>query len=187
MMKKLTLVLLLLYSFISFAQSKYTAEQVEQSTDPKVIANFIKYNPDHPKTPAFKQKLYSIITAGNSTAAKPAVAPLNTTKLKTEVKKDISKGKQDEHTQKTVALLNHLFSNDPNRREAYVQIENKSKCNMIVKISGKKFYNLDVKAHDQNFILVDKGTYTLTTNVCDAKYSSVKTINKDISIVLNAK
>lgn len=186
-MKKLTFIFMFLSGFLAFSQSKYTAEQVEKSTDPQVIANFIKYNPNHPKTPAFKQKLYSIITAGNSTAAKPTVAPLNTTKLKTEVKKDISKGAQDEHTQKTVALLNHLFSNDPNRKEAYVQIENKSKCNMIVKISGKKFYNLDVKAHDQNFILVDKGTYTLTTNVCDAKYSSVKTITKDIGITLNAK
>jgi hypothetical protein len=55
-----------------------------------------------------------------------------------------------------------------------------------VKISGKKFYNLDVPAKNQNYILVDKGYYTLTTSVCDAKYSSVKNINKDIVVTLNA-
>lgn len=187
MIKKIFFGLFLILGVFTFAQTKYTAEQVEKSTDPKVIANFIKYNPDHPKTPLFKQKLYSLIIDGDSKAAKPAVVPLSTEKLKTEVKKDVKTGKTDASTQKTVDLLNHLFSNDPNRREAYVVIKNLSKCNMIVKITGKKFYNLDVKARDQSYILVDKGNYTLTTTICDAKYSSVKNINKDISITLNAK
>lgn len=186
-MKKFSILVFFALSSVAFSQSKYSIAQAEASADPKVLANFIKYNPDHPKTPALKQKLYAVIMDGNSKAAKPSVTPLNTTKLKSEVKNEVAKGKNDAHTQKTVDLLNHLFSNDPNRREAYVAIENKSKCNMIVKISGKKFYNLDVKAHDQNFILVEKGTYTLTTTICDAKYSSVKTINKDIMVTLNTK
>ncbi|WP_367269107.1 DUF6759 domain-containing protein, partial [uncultured Chryseobacterium sp.] len=37
----------------------------------------------------------------------------------------------------------------------------------------------------QNFLLVEKGEYVLTTMVCDAKYSSLKKINKDIEIELN--
>lgn len=187
MMKKILLFLLFLLGFWGFSQSKYTVEQVEKSSDPQVIANFVKFNPNHPKTPAFKQKLYAILMGKNSAIAKPKVEPLSTTKLKSSVKKDVRSGTVDAHTQKTVDLLNHLFSNDPNRREAYVQIENKSKCNLIVKISGKKYYNLDVPANGQNFILIDKGSYTLTTNVCDAKYSSVKNINKDVAITLNAK
>lgn len=187
MNRKIFTLILFLVGFFSFAQSKYTAEQVEKSSDPQVIANFIKYNPNHPKTPGFKQKLYSLVIGGDPAAAKPTVKPLNTEKLKTEVKNEVKTGNKSPNMQKTVDLLNHLFSNDPKRREAYVNIKNMSKCNMIVKISGKKFYNLDVKARGQNFILVDKGTYTLTTNVCDAKYSSVKNINKDISITLNAR
>lgn len=169
------------------AQSKYTAEQVEKSSDPQVIANFIKYNPKHPKTPAFKQKLYAIVNAGDPAAAKPKVQPLTTEKLKNEVKRDVKQGTVDAKTKQTVDVLNHLFSTDPNRRDAYVQIVNRSKCNMVVKISGKKFYNLDVKARDKNYILIPKGTYTLTTNVCDAKYSSVKNVNKDLVITLNSK
>ena len=187
MKNKLILFFLFLMSLTACGQSKYTAEQVERSTDPQVIANFIKYNPNHPKTPAFKQKLYAIVNGGDPATAKPKVAPLTTEKLKTEVKKDVQAGKVNAKTQQTADVLNHLFSNDPNRKEAYLQIQNKSKCNMVVKISGKKFYNLDVKARGQSYILVDKGTYTLTTNVCDAKYSSVKNINKDMYVVLNSK
>ena len=67
-----------------------------------------------------------------------------------------------------------------------MQIVNKSKCNLIVKISGKRFYNLNVPANNENFILIDKGSYTVTTSVCDAKYSSNKNIGKDIVITLNA-
>lgn len=187
MKNRILFFLLFLISITACSQSKYTADQVERSSDPKVIANFIKYNPDHPKTPAFKQKLYAIMNGGNAEAAKPTVKPLTTEKLKNEVKKDVKKGTVDAKTQQTVDVLNHLFSNDPHRPEAYVQIENKSKCNMVVQIAGKKFYNLDVKARDKNYILIPKGRYTLTTKVCDAKYSSVKNIDKDMVITLSSR
>ncbi|SFI40426.1 DUF6759 domain-containing protein [Halpernia frigidisoli] len=183
-MKKYLYLFCLLISTLMCSQSKYTEAQVEKSNDPQVIANFIKYNPDNPKTPEFKRKLYSIISGGNSAVAKPTIKPLTTKKLEKDIKKDLKDGTNDKNKQ-TAALLTHLFSNDPNEKEAYIQIENKSKCNLIVKISGKKFYNLTIPANNKNFIMVDKGTYKLTTSVCDAQYSSVKTVNKDIVISLN--
>ena len=90
-----------------------------------------------------------------------------------------------EQNKRTAAMLTHLFNNDPMEKEAYINIKNRSKCNLIVKINGKKYYNLDVPANGQNFLLVEKGEYILTTMVCDAKYSSLKKINKDIEIELN--
>ncbi|WP_449400585.1 DUF6759 domain-containing protein [Chryseobacterium wanjuense] len=95
-------------------------------------------------------------------------------------------GTSEQH-KKTAAMLTHMFNNDPMDKEAYINIKNRSKCNLIVKISGKKYYNLDVPANGQNFLLVDKGEYILTTMVCDAKYSSLKRINKDIEIELNLR
>ncbi|AZA52319.1 DUF6759 domain-containing protein [Chryseobacterium sp. G0201] len=92
-----------------------------------------------------------------------------------------------EKNKKTAAMLTHMFNNDPMDKEAYINIKNRSKCNLIVKISGKKYYNLDVPAKSQNYLLVDKGEYILTTMVCDAKYSSLKRINKDIEIELNLR
>ena len=189
-MKKTLYLIVFLLSVFTFAQSKYTVQQVEKSTDAQVIANFVKYIPNHPRTPEFKRKLFAIINndkpaAVKASVAKPTGAPVNKAKLKTPIKKDVAAdGSNDKH-KRTADLLNHLFNSDPNSRTAYVQIVNKSKCNLIVKISGKKFYNLDVPANNQNFIMVDKGSYTLTTSVCDAKYSSRKNIGKDIVITLN--
>jgi hypothetical protein len=95
------------------------------------------------------------------------------------------KAEPSEQGKRTAALLTHMFNNDPMDKEAYINIKNRSKCNLIVKISGKKYYNLDVPSKGQNFVLVDKGEYVLTTMVCDAKYTSVKKIVKDIEIELN--
>ena len=190
-MKKSLYFLFLFISIFVYTQSKYTVAQVEKSTDAQVIANFIKYNPSHPKTPELKRKLFAVINndktpTQQARVAKPTVTAVNTTKLKNDVKRDVAKNGTNTSHKRTEDLLNHLFNSDPRSRTAYVQIVNKSKCNLIVKISGKRFYNLDVPANNQNFILVDKGSYSVTTSVCDAKYSSTKNIGKDIVITLNA-
>ena len=190
-MSKYLIFLSLFISFFCLAQSKYTAAQVEKSTDAQVIANFIKFNPTHPKTPEFKRKLFSVMNndktpAKKAAVAKPTIKPISTSSLKTEIKKDVAKNGPSEKNKRTAELLTHLFNSDPSSKNAYVQIVNKSKCNLIVKISGRKYYNLDVPANNQNFILVDKGTYSVSTSVCDAKYSSTKNINKDIVLTLNA-
>ncbi|WHF51220.1 hypothetical protein QGN23_12385 [Chryseobacterium gotjawalense] len=185
-MKKYIYFLFLFISFFSCAQSKYTVDQVEKSTDMQVIANFIKFNPDHPRTPEFKRKLFAVMNSDKTPAqqakvAKPTIAPVNKTALKNEVKNT-----SNTNHKATADLLNHLFNNDPSSKTAYVQIKNKSKCNLIVKLSGKKFYNLNIPANNENFIMVEKGSYSITTMVCDAKYSSTKNIGKDIVITLNA-
>lgn len=189
-MKKYLYFLVFFMSVLACGQSKYTAAQVERSTDPQVIANFVKYNPNHPKTPEFKRKLLAVInnnkpSGAKAATAKPNVKPISTTKLKTAVKKDVAKDGVNDKNKRTAELLTHLFNTDPSSKNAYVQIVNNSKCNLIVKISGRKFYNLDVPARNNNYILIDKGNYTLTTSVCDAKYSSVKNITKDIVVTLN--
>ncbi|SMO86267.1 hypothetical protein SAMN06265171_109118 [Chryseobacterium rhizoplanae] len=96
-----------------------------------------------------------------------------------------SKAEPSEENKRRAAMLTHLFNNDINKSEAYVNIKNRSSCNLIVKISGKKYYNLSVPAKGENFILVDKGEYIMTTMVCDAKYSAPKKITQDIEIALN--
>ncbi|WP_300685020.1 DUF6759 domain-containing protein [Chryseobacterium sp.] len=97
----------------------------------------------------------------------------------------VSKSEPSEEAKRTAAMLTHMFNNDANKNEAYINIKNRSSCNLVVKISGKKYYNLSVPAKGQNFILIDKGEYVMTTMVCDAKYSSVKRIDQDIEIALN--
>lgn len=185
-MKKYISILLVLFSAFLWAQN-FTAEQVEQSTDMKVVANFIKNNPSHPKTPEFKRKLYAMLNGDNQNVAKPKVASINKNTLSKTIKKDIKDdGKVSAENKKTAELLTHLFDTNPNKKEAYMHIKNQTKCNLVIKISGKKFYNLTVPANNDNYILLPKGTYKLSTSVCDAQYNSTKNLNKDMEIVLNA-
>lgn len=116
-----------------------------------------------------------------------AVSPERTVNYASVAGTAAKKSGTSEQHNKTAAMLTHLFNNDPMDKEAYINIRNRSKCNLIVKINGKKYYNLDVPANGQNFLLVEKGEYILTTMVCDAKYSSLKKINKDIEIELNLR
>jgi hypothetical protein len=46
----------------------------------------------------------------------------------------------------------------------------------------KKFYNLTVPANGQNYILVDKGSYNVSTSICDATYNQIKPSQKILSL-----
>lgn len=184
-MKKFLLLFFIFCFAIVFSQ-KYTAAQVEKTTDPKVIASFLKDNPDHPRTGEFRSKLVLLITKDNDPIAKPIVKPLKKGKLARDYKRDVRDGTNNTNKQ-TAKVLTNLFNNDPNKAEAVVQIKNNSDCNMIVKFSGKDFYNLNIPAKNQNYIMVNKGNYILTTSICDAKYSSAKKIFQDIVISLSSR
>lgn len=193
----------------------YTESDAESTAEARIVAGFLKQNPGHAKTDYFKRKLMQIIMANNSPEAKPTIKTLSEDKVKQMILDNNSlnnsktlasnagtaapertvnyavvgssskKAGPSEQNKRTAAMLTHLFNNDPMDKEAYINIRNRSKCNLIVKINGKKYYNLDVPANGQNFLLVEKGEYILTTMVCDAKYSSLKKITKDIEIELN--
>jgi len=195
----------------------YTESDAESTKEARIIAGFLKQNPGHAKTDYFKKKLIEIIMADNSPEAKPVIKPLSKEKIEKIVNNNelnnsktvasnsnnnasaekkvnyasvgstAKKAEPSEKNKRTAALLTHMFNDDPMDKEAYINIKNRSKCNLIVKISGKKYYNLDVPAKSQNYLLVEKGEYILTTMVCEAKYSSLKKINKDIEIELNLR
>ena len=172
------------YAFV-FSQ-KYSVAQVEKTNDPKVIAAFLKENPNHPKSGEFKSKLVTLITKDNDPAAKPSVKPLKKGKVARDYNRDVRDGTNDTNKQ-TAKMLTNLFSTDPNKKEAIVQIKNNSDCNLIVKFSGKDFYNLSIPAKNQSYIMVNKGNYILTTSICDAKYSSANKIYADIVISLSSR
>ena len=91
-----------------------------------------------------------------------------------------------EHKNNTVKILNSLFDNNPESKESIVMIENKSDCNLIMRIEGvgNAKYRLAVPAHAQNTIVVPKGDYLFSSLVCGAQYASQKTIQKAIMVAL---
>ncbi len=94
----------------------------------------------------------------------------------------------EEHKRKTVQLLNTLFDQDPTSKEQSVLIENKSECNIIVRIEGvgNTRYRLAVPAKAENSIVVEKGDYLFTSLVCGAQYASQKSIEKAIVVSLDS-
>lgn len=73
-----------------------------------------------------------------------------------------------EHKNNTVKVLNALFDNDPNSKESIVLIENRSGCNMIMRIEGigNTKYRLAVPAKNDNTIVISKGDYLFSSLVC---------------------
>lgn len=184
-MKKIFLLSFFLVSIFTFSQ--VSVFEAKKTKDRAVVEKFIRDNPKHPAVPELQKRLPSLSYMASSSAAKPAITQMTENKIEktSKVGTVAAKGQPSEQARNTAAVLTSLFSNDPNKKEAIVQIVNKSSCVLVVKISGKKFYNLTVPSNGQNYILVDKGTYNLTTSICDAKYNQNKAITKDIIITLN--
>ncbi|MBO9692342.1 DUF6759 domain-containing protein [Chryseobacterium sp.] len=94
-----------------------------------------------------------------------------------------------EHKNRTVKILNSLFDNDPNAKEAIILIQNKSDCNIIVRMEGvgTTKYRLAVPAHGEGSIVIEKGQYLFTSLVCGAQYASQKTIERAIMVALGGQ
>jgi hypothetical protein len=93
-----------------------------------------------------------------------------------------------EHKNNTVKILNSLFDNDPTSKECIVLIENKSDCNIIVRMEGigTTKYRLAVPAHNESSVVIQKGDYLFTSIVCGSQYASQKTIRKPLMVALGS-
>jgi hypothetical protein len=202
-MKKLFFLSFFFLSISIFSQ--VSVFEAKKTTDRAIVEKFIRDNPKHPAVPELQKRALTLKYTGTSIAAKPTISQMTESKIEKTSKVGTSeaeeptgtnskgetgrstatKGEPSQQAKNTAALLTSLFNNNPNKKEAIVQIVNKSSCNLVVKISGKKFYNLTVPSNGQNYILVDKGNYNVTTAICDASYNQNKAITKDIIITLN--
>lgn len=85
--------------------------------------------------------------------------------------------------QKSANAVNVLL--DDNTNKASVRFVNNSNCNIIVRFSGIRSYSLPVRKRGENFIVIDKGNYTLSSNLCNSIYSTRAIINDSQQITLN--
>ena len=152
-----------------------TYDEVMKSNDTKAVAAFIKNNPNHPQTNELKIKLINMISPASETKFASA---------KTE-RIERHNNTKSSNSKKTAELLNDLLNHDPSSKNAVLMVENKSKCNFTLKFNGPQSYHLEVPAKGKNIIHIAKGTYTLSTNVCNAKYNTIKEIRSNISLALN--
>lgn len=136
-------------------------------------------------TPSTPQNVYVAPAASTAASAKPAAVIPDTEASEFNM---LMAENPVEHKNKTVKILNSLFDNDPNAKECIVMIENKSDCNIIIRIEGigNTKYRLPVPSHGDNSIVVQKGDYLFTSIVCGAQYASQKTIQKPIIVALGS-
>lgn len=171
-----------------------------ESTDIQEIENYLaKTHPDDPKRSVLKPKLIALKNA-EWTKGKKDAKPMEARPIISEIPSDAIRrpnseeaeefkrliaSTSQEHKDKTVKLLNAMFNEDINSKEVILLFKNQSDCNLVLKIQGKDFYNMAVPAKGENFIVINKGAYTLTGNVCDVVYSSKKEINKSLFLTIN--
>lgn len=167
--------------------TKISFEELNASIRKKQIAKYEKelqvgqsavvYTPSNP------QNVYIAPTASTPTAKTVAIPDTEATEFNMLMAEN-----PVEHKNKTVKILNSLFDNDPTAKECIVMIENKSDCNIIVRMEGIGVtkYRLPVPAHGDNSIVVQKGDYLFTSIVCGAQYASQKTIQKPLMVALGS-
>ena len=88
---------------------------------------------------------------------------------------------------RAAAAINQLLNDHPNDTVAAVLIENNSNCNIIVKINGVKNYLLPIPKLGKNFLILQKGSYSFQSKLCDADYRSFKNLQESINIILSEK
>lgn len=179
-MKKTILFLMLVVSGLYYGQVSIFAAL--QSNDRSVVEGFIRANPKHPRVPELTKKLQNM--GYTSTEARPTTSKLTASKFE----KNINNANSSENAKKTAALLTNLLNDNKYSKDAILQIVNKSDCELVIKVNGKKkFYNLSVPAKNQNYVLVDKGSYTLTSSICGVSYTSNKNISMNLVLTLGNK
>lgn len=200
MKKKFLTILFFTFLTPAFTYAQKSSKDILKSTNIKEIEEYLKNaHPDDPKKSVLKPKLIALKnsewTKGALTAkpmeARPVLADIPKNAMKDPNSKEAEEFKRliaetsTEHKEKTEKLLNAMLNEDITKKEAVLLFKNNSDCNIVLRIEGKDYYNLAVPAHGENFIIINKGSYTLNSNVCDMKYFSQKDVKKSIFVTID--
>jgi hypothetical protein len=186
-MKKFTFLLSFLACGFAFAQSM-TYDQAAKSMDPAAIQQFIRQNPGHPKNDALKVRADALSRSGTGQTSVPQASATASSSAPTgqgSGSKQVYRTSGDAAANnKAAEALNAMFNTNPNKKTVTVFFNNQSKCTMDIVFSGKASKTLRVPANGQNFITLDKGTYRMSSNSCNASYNSTKSFTEDATINL---
>lgn len=86
---------------------------------------------------------------------------------------------------RTVHILNEMFNSNSDSPNALLMVKNHSHCNTILHIKeGTEAYDLAVPHDGENFIVLGKGKYTISGNICGAWYEKIKNLDHGIYLTL---
>lgn len=187
-----------LFSALPISAQKSKSD-ILKSVNISEIESFLKTaHPEDPRRSVLRPKL---IALKNTAWMKPGANKKYTVQANVvQIPKDILKLKENDEAEefkklmaetpdikkdKTVKLLNQLFTDQLANNEAILLFQNKSDCNVVLRVEGKDFYNLAVPAKGENTLVLKKGNYQLSANVCNVKYLSEKSIMKHTMVSMN--
>ncbi len=81
--------------------------------------------------------------------------------------------------------LDLLLNGSPLDNSVSLLINNNSKCNIIVRFVGDTTYNVPVRRKFRNFVVLEKGNYTVTSNLCSTRYAVRKTLMDSSTLTLS--
>ena len=176
---------------ITFAQKN--SKNIIKSTDIQEIEAYLKTtHPDDPKKTVLKRKLVHLKneqwTQGKHTAKPMEARPFENIPSHVSEAEEFNRlilSNPQQHKDKTVQLLNTMFNEDISSKDIILLLKNETNCNLILRIQGKGNYNMAIASRGENFIVINKGSYTLTSNVCNNTYSSKKVITKGTLLTIN--
>ena len=196
-MKKIIFALTLFYALPIPAQKKKS--DILKSVNISEIESFLKTaHPEDPRRSVLNPKL---IALKNAAWMKPGFSKKYAVQATlVQIPKDVLKLKENNEAEefkklmaetsefkkdKTVKLLNELFTEQIDSDQVILLFQNKSDCNVVLRVEGKDFYNLAVPAKGENTLVLKKGDYHLSANVCDVKYWSAKSLMKHTMVSMN--
>ena len=192
-MKRLILLIGLCVFSLNFYAQKRTVRKSKPSTsilkskDIVAIEKYLKANPSDKNYAVLNQRL-STLKKEKEWAEEKAKSlkfqPENVPGEEEEFARLIAENKVDK-AKKTENTLNSFLDSSKKKNDAVIYVQNKSNCNIIVRITGNRTYNLPVPARGENSIVVEKGEYDVKSNICDAQYVSHKQVKENIFIGLN--
>lgn len=190
------LAMLAIVSICNLYYGQHVDKNILKSTNIAQIEEYLKnIHPDDPKKNILKRRiveLKNIVWTQGAKDVKPMAprslepAVINDNSEELEEFKNLITLSPEKHKAHTVQLLNTLFNDDIHVQEAILLVKNYSSCDMIIRIQGNEKYNLPVSANNENTLIIKKGDYTLSGNMCGSKYSSQKKITKSMIVDLRA-
>ncbi len=179
-----------------FLNAQKSTKNILKSNDIKEITNFLETcHVDDPRKQILKKRLVDLKNqawtrpgSGPAMDMRPLVSTATPsidyqTLEKEEFEKLISET-SSEHNEKTVKLLNNMFSDNSENDTAVLLVRNRTKCNFIIRLKNDRYYKMPVKENSENFITLKKGKYLVETKICEKLYVSEKDIFKNTFLEL---
>lgn len=123
-----------------------------------------------------------------SCAVSNVVSPLQASRdssviLRAEKRRSMPKTIED----KAINLLNQLFNTDAANTDMVLMIRNDSDCDFTMHITGSHSYNIPIASKKTESIVLEQGSYDMSSEVCKSPYHVSKTFyeNTLLSISYN--